>query len=245
MLQVLIPCAGSGRRFAAAGYADPKPLVGVGGRPMLRRVVENVRPAGPHRWVFAARPGWVEAALAGWAATGPRAVVELTAPTDGAARTCLLAAPELDPAAPLLVCNCDQLVLGGIAPLLETAADSAVLTTAGGGDPKWSYALTAGPLVARVVEKPITPPASDRATTGHYWFRRAGDFFAAVRCMIALDDRVNGEVYVAPAVNYLIAAGRPVAEVRVEGYGGVFAGLGTPADLAAFLASPGAAALET
>ena len=52
MLNVVIPLAGLGSRFAKAGYTLPKPLIPVHGVPMIRLVIDNVRPSGPHRFVF-------------------------------------------------------------------------------------------------------------------------------------------------------------------------------------------------
>ena len=41
-LNVLIPMAGAGSRFAKAGYTFPKPLIDVRGKPMIQVVVENL-----------------------------------------------------------------------------------------------------------------------------------------------------------------------------------------------------------
>ena len=41
-MNVLIPMAGAGSRFAAAGYTFPKPLIEVNGKPMIQVVVENL-----------------------------------------------------------------------------------------------------------------------------------------------------------------------------------------------------------
>src|SRR5439155_23245369 len=41
-LRVLIPMAGSGRRFTVAGYTFPKPLVEVHGEPMIATVVRSL-----------------------------------------------------------------------------------------------------------------------------------------------------------------------------------------------------------
>ena len=51
-LQIVIPMAGRGSRFASAGYTVPKPLIPVGGRPMIEWIIENIRPARPHRFTF-------------------------------------------------------------------------------------------------------------------------------------------------------------------------------------------------
>src|SRR5258708_39689431 len=51
-LQIVIPMAGRGSRFAKAGYQTPKPLIPVGGRPMIQWVIENIRPQRAHRFIF-------------------------------------------------------------------------------------------------------------------------------------------------------------------------------------------------
>jgi NDP-sugar pyrophosphorylase family protein len=239
VLTILIPCAGEGRRFKEAGYEFPKPLIDVEGLSMLSRVIDNVRPKDDWcNWSFvfmedhANHLGLAQT----WSRDNP-SIHWISSRTDGAARTCLEAAPYIEPREPLLIANCDQIVEGGIAPLLETDSDAAVLTfLAPNGDSKWSYAEVAYKgRVQQIVEKPQHPHQYTRATTGHYWFKRAVDFFAAARCMIEMGDSVNGEFYVAPTMNYLIAARKRVQEVRVEHYGGRFYGLGTPEDLEIYL----------
>ena len=247
MLTILVPCAGEGRRFREAGFTDPKPLIPCRGVPMLRRVIDNVRPAGECHFVFVVRhdDGVQRFLQEWWDGKTEWNVVGIDEKTGGAACTCLVAKDDIDPKEPLLIANCDQLVEGGIATLLEADADAAVLTFRGDDDPKWSYARVESgydlsyqvkPVVREVIEKPLFPETTRlfRATTGHYYFRRAGDFFAAAECMIALGDRTGGEFYVAPTLNYLIAAHKKVVEVRVEDFGGKFVGLGTPEDVAEY-----------
>ena len=41
-MNILIPMAGAGSRFEAAGYTFPKPLIDVNGKPMIQTVVENL-----------------------------------------------------------------------------------------------------------------------------------------------------------------------------------------------------------
>ena len=42
MVNIVIPMAGLGSRFAKAGYAKPKPFIDVAGKPMIERVLENL-----------------------------------------------------------------------------------------------------------------------------------------------------------------------------------------------------------
>jgi len=237
-LQIVVPMAGRGSRFSDAGYADPKPLIDVFGAPMIERVIQNLRPSRPHRFVFIAQ----EAHLDGYAlrhvlesAGESTAIVPLHGITEGAACTVLAARQHLDMDEPLMIANCDQWIDSSIDDYL-TAGDvdgcEGLIMTMPAADPKWSFVgLDASGVVTRVVEKEVI---SDQATVGIYNFRRAGDFVEAAEHMIAADERVNGEFYVAPVYNELIRRG---AHIVVHDIGAAMWGLGTPDDLEAFLAS--------
>ena len=43
MINIVIPMAGAGSRFAKEGYADPKPLIKINGIPMIQVVIENLK----------------------------------------------------------------------------------------------------------------------------------------------------------------------------------------------------------
>ena len=52
MLNIVIPMAGLGSRFANAGYKLPKPLIDVDGEPMIKVVIDNLSPNCEHRFIF-------------------------------------------------------------------------------------------------------------------------------------------------------------------------------------------------
>ena len=52
MLNIVVPMAGRGSRFAQAGYDLPKPLIDVHGRPMIEYVTKNIRPDCEHRFIY-------------------------------------------------------------------------------------------------------------------------------------------------------------------------------------------------
>jgi hypothetical protein len=103
-------------------------------------------------------------------------------------------------------------------------------------DPKWSFVgLDGARRVTRVAEKQVI---SHEATVGIYNFRRGRDFVRGAEAMIAKDLRVNGEFYVAPVYNELIAEGARVAIYNVGREGAGMYGMGIPDDLERFLADP-------
>jgi len=242
-LEIVVPMAGLGTRFRDRGFPDPKPLIDVRGKPMVQWVIENVRPRRPHRFTFlcneahAADYG-LEARLS--ELVPGCSVVRVPGATEGAACTALLAKDCVPSARPLLIANSDQWVDAGIDEFLAMADDThsdGLIMTFPATDSKWSYARL-GPdgTVAEVAEKRAI---SAHATVGIYYFRRAGDFFEGAEDMIARGLRTNGEYYVCPVYNELIARGRRVRIHPIPA--GAMRGLGTPEDLAAFLAAGGAA----
>jgi hypothetical protein len=99
-------------------------------------------------------------------------------------------------------------------------------------DPKWSYCrMRADGTVSEVVEKKVV---SNEATVGIYNFARGQDFVRAAEDMIAKNLRVNGEFYVAPCYNQLIAAGAKVVTVKTGKERAGMYGLGIPEDLEFF-----------
>jgi dTDP-glucose pyrophosphorylase len=248
MLNIVIPMAGAGSRFANDGYTLPKPLIPVHGRPMLQWVVRNLRPAQAHRFVFICQRRHavdfnLHRMLAEWAPGC--AVVMIDGLTQGAACTVLAARELIDSRLPLMIANSDQFADTDIDAYLAAAAAPGVdglIMTMRADDAKWSYVgRDEAGRVNRVVEKQVI---SNDATVGIYNFRRGQDFVAAADEMIAADDRTNGEFYVAPVYNRLIARGQRVETFDIGADGRGMHGLGTPADLQRFLAHPASLQVE-
>jgi len=242
MLNIVLPIAGRGSRFAVAGYEQPKPLIPVHGAPMIAAVVRNVRPRCAHRFIFVAlaehleRDGMRKALTA--AAPGC-VIVPVEHVTEGAACTVLLAKQHIDTDDALMLANSDQWVDIEIDDYLASMdrqrADGLIMTMQA-DDPKWSFVgLDRKRLVTRVVEKEVI---SNEATVGIYNFRRGCDFVRAAEQMIARNLRVNNEFYVAPVYNQLIEEGARIAIYNVGREGAGMYGLGIPSDLERFLADP-------
>ena len=241
-LNIVVPMAGWGRRFSEAGFALPKPLIPVHGRPMIQVVIRNVRPTRPHRFVFLCQQEHLDRYGMGEAlrAMAPGAeVVPVRGVTEGAACTVLLARDLIDGDDPLMIANSDQWVDIAVddylAAMDRQRADGFIMTM-WADDPKWSFVrFDADGRAAEVVEKKVV---SNEATVGIYNFARGRDFVSAADAMIAAGLRVNGEFYVAPAYNELIARGRSIGVYNVGKEGDGMYGMGIPADLARFEAHP-------
>lgn len=240
MLNIVVPMAGAGSRFANAGFTEPKPFISVRGVPMIRVVIENLRPRLTHRFVFICQEVHVAAygfreALREWAPGSE--VVTVNGITEGAACTVLAARGIVGSAEPLMIANSDQFVDYSIDEYLSRAADlDGLIMTMTASDPKWSFVRVGSDgLVKEVVEKRVI---SNEATVGVYNFARGEDFVRAADDMIARNLRVNNEFYVAPVYNQLIEQGKRVGFHNIGADQAGMYGLGTPEDLRRFLANP-------
>lgn len=240
MLNIVVPMAGAGNRFVAAGYSDPKPLIRIHGVPMIRLVIENLTPREEHRFIFICQQAHILKfdlvdKLRNWAPGS--ALVPLRQLTEGAACTVLCAKPLIDDEVELMIANSDQYVDVDISEYLNTMRERDLdgqIMTMTADDPKWSFVgISDEDRVSVVAEKLVI---SNEATTGIYNFRRGHDFVRAAESMIREGMRVNGEFYVAPVYNQLIHEGREIGYFNVGSEGNGMYGLGTPADLSRFSA---------
>lgn len=238
-VNVVIPMAGNGSRFATAGYVDPKPLIPVFGEPMIRWVVNNL--GLDATFTFLIRKDFEYARDMLRTMVPGCNVVCVDKVTEGAACTVLLAKEYINNDSPLMMINSDQYIDFADCPTAfkfvfdflyspsERQTDGKISTFDGRRHPKWSYAkLGDDGFVSEVREK---DPFSDHATTGLYAWKRGSDFVKYAEQMIAKNIRVNNEFYVVPVFNEAISDGKRIAIcpcIRMWG-------LGVPEDLEFFL----------
>lgn len=240
MLNIVVPMAGRGSRFVKEGYTLPKPLIPVKGYPMIQVVIENLRPTMAHRFHFLILREHDETydlaeKLRSYAPDC--AITYVDEITQGAACTVLLARDAINNIAPLMIANCDQYIDISIDTYLTTigGADGLIMTM-WADDDKWSFVRRDETgRVVEVIEKVVV---SNEATVGIYNFAHGCDFVRCADAMIAADERVNGEFYVAPVYNALAGEGATIKCHSIGKVGDGMHGIGVPDDLVAFERSP-------
>jgi dTDP-glucose pyrophosphorylase len=238
MINIVIPMAGQGSRFAKAGYEKPKPFIDVNGKPMIVRVLENL--AYPNaRYILIARKEHMdkERELVTQIEKEFNAIfIPIDKLTEGTACTVLYARKYINNNEPLLIANSDQIVDMKIANFIDDCSnrnlDGSILTFIDKAqDPKWSFAkLDKNNLVTEVKEKVVI---SEFATVGIYLYSKGKDFVDSSIDMIIENDRVNNEFYTCPTYNYAIKEGLKIGIYNIKF--GLMHGIGTPEDLNIFL----------
>ena len=242
MLNIVLPMAGRGSRFAEAGYTIPKPFIPIHGVPMIKVVVDNLTPRCEHRFIFICQNEHMkkydfEKHLRSY--TRNAIVIGIDGITEGQVCTALLAKKYFNNDEPLMSANTDQYIdfdINEYLDAMESRNFDGMIMTMKSSDPKWSYAKTDEQgLVVETAEKKVI---SDDATVGIFNFKRGKDLVRSAEQMIADNIRVNNEFYTCPCYNYLIKEGQRIGIYPIgKEYDGMY-GLGIPKDLDFFLQHP-------
>jgi beta-phosphoglucomutase-like phosphatase (HAD superfamily)/dTDP-glucose pyrophosphorylase len=232
-LNVLVPMAGAGLRFQEAGFAFPKPLIEVNGKPLIQLVVENLNIEA--KFIFIVQKSHYEKFNLQYflpLICSNCEIIQVDGLTDGAASTTLLAKELIDTDTSLLIANSDQFLEWNsgetIYSFMAEDIDGGMVTFKS-THPKWSFArLDEFGLVCEVAEK---KPISTIATAGVYFWKKGSDYVKYAEQMIRKNIRTNGEFYVCPVFNEAIEDGK---RFRIRNIDKMW-GLGTPEDLKYFV----------
>ena len=232
-LNVLVPMAGAGSRFAQQGYTFPKPLIEVNGKPMIQVVVENLNIEA--HYIFIVQQEHYEKYnlkyMLNLIAPGCD-IVQIDGITEGAACSTLLAKDYINNDSPLLIANSDQYVEWNSNECMYAFTADEIdggIVTFKATHPKWSYALLGSDgFVSEVAEKKVI---SNEATVGIYYWKKGSEYVKYAEQMINNNIRVNNEFYVCPVFNQAIADNK---KIRIKPIDSMW-GIGTPEDLTHFL----------
>lgn len=237
-INIVIPMAGLGSRFADAGYDKPKPFIDVNGKPMIVRVLDNLNYPNAH-FILIARKEHLEkekVLVAKIAKQYNATFIGIDKLTEGSACTILCARKYINNELPLLIANSDQLVDISISDFINDCfirdLDGSILTFRDLElNPKWSFAkLGDNGLVIEVKEKEVI---SEFATVGIYFFNKGCEYVNSAIDMIIENNRVKNEFYTCPVYNYLIKDNRRIGIYNINF--SAMHGIGTPDDLKLYL----------
>jgi NDP-sugar pyrophosphorylase family protein len=239
---MLVPMAGQGARFSREGYAAPKPLLPVSGRPMVVQAASDLPMAPATRFVLRRDLTGREQITQALAAAFPGSdVLLLDEPTDGQATTSRLGVEGLDPGAPLTIGACDNAMLYDPAAFETLMADEdvdlIVWIVRGHGDGRrrpeafgWVDEDAHGAVTGVRVKIAPADPATAAMVVGAFTFRWTVDFVRAYDRLRARDCRVNGELYADSLIEDALALGLRCRLLEIDHY----LGWGTPNDLKTF-----------
>ncbi len=239
----LIPLAGYGSRFAKVGYAKPKPLIDVSGKPMIIQAANSLPNSQNHIFVTLQEhldnyP--LEDTLKNEYTNSK--IISINDVTEGQAITCSLGLKDIDKNASLLIAATDNGMIYNkekYQKLIEDENVDAIIFTfrnhvSSKNNPQmYGWVKTEGNTATGVsVKVPISDdPYNDHAIVGTFWFKKVAYFNKALKNLIDKDIKVNGEYYVDSLMGELIELGLNVKVFEVDDY----ICWGTPDDYESFV----------
>ena len=218
-MKVIIPLAGKGTRLRPHTYTTPKPLLRVGGRPVMSYIMDDLRELGVREAVFIT--GYLKEAIEEFV---KRDYPDFTshfveqAVQDGTAGAVKLAEPYIDEDCLIIfvdtlfdadlnvVKNLPDNVAGVIwAKEVEDYQRFGVILTDDDG------------MMRRIVEKP-KDPVSKLANIGLYYIKDWKLLFEGINAVTGGPKSATDEYYLTDAFQYMIDRGARIKVIEVEGW---------------------------
>lgn len=206
--------AGFGKRFADAGYKDPKSFLPLGKDTMIESVVKNLRHEDLH-FIFIASIKTIDTKklkkIIGKLGIDSD-LLEIDHVPAGSAMTCMEAKSLIDNDTPLITADCDAIIEDWDYDNFKNFCDfhepDGVIGTFFSVSPKNSYVRVDD--YGNIVETKEKVVISNLATNGlRYW--KEGKFLVdSIHQMVKNNDMTNGEYYIAPSFNYMLREGRKI-----------------------------------
>lgn len=243
-MQIVIPMSGFGERFRCAGYAVPKPLIEVDGKPIIAHVIDMF--PNESNFIFICNqdhlnePAFLmEAILKKYCPSGR--ILGISQHKLGPVHAVLQAEQLIDPAEPVVVNYCDFTCYWNWHHfkmyVKETACIGAIPAYKGFhphslGSTNYAYLREIHGWVQDIQEKqPYTNNRMEEyASSGTYYFASAQIMCEAFRKVIEQDMNIGGEFYVSLAYKSLLTSKYPVVVYPIQH----FMQWGTPEDVAEY-----------
>lgn len=218
-MKAVIPLAGKGTRLRPHTYLTPKPLLRVGGKPVMSYILDDLQELGIHEIVFVI--GYLGDVVKEFMAReypDIRPTYVLQEVQDGTAGAVKLAEPFVD----------EELLILFVDTLFD--ADLSIVNRL---DPQWSGVIWAkevedyqrfGVIVTdpdgamtKIVEKP-SEPISKLANIGLYYIKDRDLLFKGIDLALDNPPGPSGEFYLTDAFQYMVDQGSKILTAPVEGW---------------------------
>ena len=217
-MQAIIPVAGAGTRLRPLTYTQPKVLISVAGRPILRYIIDELVENGITEFVF----------VIGYLGEKIKEFVEKTYPKlnvkfvtqdkrEGLGHAVWMAKDLLDLNKELIIHLGDTIVDVGIKKILAEPYSTLCIKKV--DDPRtFGVAeIDADGFIKAVVEKPLIPK-SNMALVGFYFIRETRKLMEALTYNIENNLRNNNEFYLTDGLQKMIKDGVKFRSYKVESW---------------------------
>jgi glucose-1-phosphate thymidylyltransferase len=218
-VKVIIPLAGKGTRLRPHTYTTPKPLLRVGGKPVMSYILDDLRKLGVNEAVFIT--GYLKDVIEQFVRTEypdfKSHFVEQPV-QDGTAGAVKLAEPYIDQ--DVLIIFVDTLFDADLNLVKNLPPDVAGVIWAKEVEDYQRFGVIVtddNGFMKRIVEKP-RDPISKLANIGLYYIRDWKLLFEGIRNVTGGPKAKGGEFYLTDAFQYMVDRGAKIKVVEVAGW---------------------------
>ena len=220
-MKVIIPLAGMGTRLRPHTYSKPKPLVPVGGKPMLGHILDKLVELSSkeniEQIIFITGPmeekiqDYVNLEYSQFKTSF---IKQKDLLGDGYA--VLLAKNEISTEDSLLIIFADTLFKTDLSIITSTKEDGIVWTKQVKDPRRFGVVVTdENNIINQIVEKP-EKPISNKAIVGLYYIKDAKGYMNILQELIDKDIRSKGELRNADALSLMLKAGKTLKSEEIE-----------------------------
>ena len=220
-MNIMVLMGGSSSSFYDAGYKFCKPLIEVGDKMIVEKVVNNlsqiITPDDNVTFIVKKEDNDKYHLKNVINLLLPNSnITELKYETKGAACSALLATDLMDGDDELLIVNGDQIIdidLKEVRQFFSNKKFDAGVITFDSVHPRWSYVrINDNNDVIEVSEK---TPISNHATAGFYYFKKGNFFIEGAQKMILKGASVNDMYFVCPVFNQLVLDNKRIVAFNI------------------------------
>jgi glucose-1-phosphate thymidylyltransferase len=218
-VKVIIPLAGKGTRLRPHTYVTPKPLLRVGGKPVMSYILDDLQALGVEEIVFVT--GYLGETIEAYVRReypGIRSRFVEQAVQNGTAGAVRLAAPHVDEE--VLIIFVDTLFDADLSLVRRLEEGEAGIIWAKEVEDYQRFGVIVTDergYMKRIVEKP-SDPISRLANIGLYHIREWELLFEGIEHVMSAPPGKGGEYYLTDAFQYMIDRGARIRTVEVEGW---------------------------
>lgn len=211
-MDIILPVAGLGTRLRPQTWSKPKPLVALGGKPMLSHVLDRVMTVNPSRIIFIT--GFLGDQMETWARKNVPVPVEFVLQPEMRGQTdAILRTRHLDIKDALILFP-DMLFEADFSGLASTSADVVMFTKEVEDPSALGIAVVENGAIVKLVEKP-KDLISKLAVIGIYYFKSMPDLYTAIEEQMNRGIQLKNEYFIADAIQLMIESGKRVISAPV------------------------------
>lgn len=220
MINILILLAGKSRFYDEEKLIYPIPLIEIGSKMLIERVIENLSTLDKEiKFIFVVRKSdcathHLDDVLKGLT-NDTCQIIKIHKETSGAVCSALMAIEYIDNKSPLLIANYDQIFDYNLSQAMNKLRNSdGVIITFESSHPRWSYVILGEEKC--IIEATEKKPMSSQAIAGFYLFKHGSDYVTSAMSSIKKESKYDNKYYTSSVLNEMILAGKKLDVIQID-----------------------------